>query len=162
MRAFAVLCLAASLSAGCGKLSLDADTRARYEVVVRVTTDGAKPVASASLLRDGKPAGATDATGSASLAFVGNEGESHDVRIECPAGLTSPVKPIRVTLRRMASATAKPEFSAVCPPSTQVVVVAVRAENGANLPTSATRSPARTRPARRTWPFASPPTRRSS
>lgn len=134
MRPLAALCVAGALASGCGKLSLDADTRARYEVVVRVTSDGAKPVASAALFRDGKPAGGTNETGAANLAFVGNEGESHDVRIECPAGLTSPAKPIRVTLRRMASATAKPEFSAVCPPSTQVIVVAVRAENGANLP----------------------------
>ena len=119
---------------GCGKLTVDADTRASYEAVVRVSSDGARPVNNASLLANGTKVGFTGPDGSATLKFVGNEGETYDIQVECPAGLQSPAKPISITLRKVVSGSKRPEFVAACPPATQVMVVAVRADNGPNLP----------------------------
>jgi hypothetical protein len=125
----------ATLACGCGKLTLDADTRATYEAIVRVSSgDPGKPVANANLLANGTKVGYTGPDGSATLKFVGNEGETYDIQVECPAGLQSPSKPIAITLRKIVSPSKRPEFAASCPPATQVMVVAVRADNGPNLP----------------------------
>lgn len=121
------------LGGGCQRFSLEADTRARYEAVVRVAVDG-KPVAGARILNQGNVVGTTVADGSAALRFVGNEGELYDLAVECPEGLRSPAKPVRVTLRRLEGPAARPEYAVQCTRALQTVVVAVRAENGANLP----------------------------
>jgi hypothetical protein len=126
--------LAFPLATGCSRVHLDADTRAKFEVIVRITSDKTRPVPGAQLMLDGAKVGTTGTDGSATLRFVGNEGEAYDLQVACPAGLQSPSKPIGVTLRKLAENSRKPEFSAVCPPATQMTVVAVRAENGPNLP----------------------------
>ena len=129
-----VLIGAALGSASCSKLKLDSDTRQTYEVVIRVSNgEQGRPVEGAQLQYNGQKVGVTGSTGAATLQFVGKEGETYDLHVECPAGLQSPAKPIHVTLRQLTS-TKKPEFSAACPPATQVLVVAVRAENGPYLP----------------------------
>lgn len=128
-----VLVAALALVAGCHKFSLQADTRARYEAVVRVSVDG-KPVESARILNQGTQVGKTVADGSAALRFVGSEGELYDLQVECPQGLRSPTKAVRVTLRKLEDPASRPEYAVQCTRALQTVVVAVRAENGANLP----------------------------
>ena len=93
-----------------------------------------KPVEGARILSQGNAVGTTVADGSAALRFVGTEGELYDLAVECPAGLRSPGKPVRVTLRRLEGPASRPEYAAVCARALQTVVVAVRAENGPNLP----------------------------
>jgi hypothetical protein len=132
MRSGFVWCLAL-LVTGCGRLSLEPNTKQSFEVLVRVTTPLTQPVKGAQILLDNKAIGATSDQGTSVLKFVANEGESYDLAVQCPQGLQSPAKPIRVTLRKLADSK-RPEFSALCAPSSQVVVVAVRAEGGPNLP----------------------------
>jgi len=127
------LWLACSLLAGCDRISFEPNTKQNFEVMVRVTTPLTQPVKGAQVLLDNKAIGATSDQGTSVLKFVANEGESYDLNVQCPQGLQSPAKPIRVTLRKLADKK-RPEFSATCSPSSQVVVVAVRADGGANLP----------------------------
>ena len=131
--AFAALALACGLASACQRFSLQADTRARYEAVVRVS-EGGKPVKGARILNHGTVVGTTVDDGSAAMRFVGAEGELYDLAVECPEGLRSPQKPVRITLRRLEGPAARPEYAVQCTRALQTVVVAVRAENGANLP----------------------------
>jgi hypothetical protein len=64
----------------------------------------------------------------------GADGETVDVFVSCPEGFRSPKKPVPLRLARIADPTKTPEYSVSCPPSQRTVVVAVRAEGGANLP----------------------------
>lgn len=128
------LIFALTAGMGCSKLKLDADTRARYDAVVVVTVDKGGAVEGAEITHNNTKVGVTSAEGKAALQFVGNEGEQYDLTVNCPAGLQSPTKPVRVTLRRLADASRKPEYTATCTPATQVAVVAIRAENGVYLP----------------------------
>jgi len=123
----------ALLFLGCGRLSLEPNTKQAFEVMVRATTPQGQPVKGAQLLLDNKAVGSTIDDGSAVMKFVANEGESYDLVVQCPQGFQAPQKPIRVTLRKLADSK-RPEFATSCAPSSQVLVVAVRAEGGANLP----------------------------
>lgn len=104
------------------------------EVLVKVTGDPGQPLEGASILFNAKPIKTTDKTGSAPLTLTGNEGDTYDVTVKCPAGYQSPTKPISITLHRFAEPSKVPEYEVSCPPTTRTIVVAVRAENGANLP----------------------------
>jgi hypothetical protein len=119
---------------GCGKLTLEADTRSRFEILLKVTTDGNAPVSGALLQLKDATVGTTGAEGSSVLKFTANEGESFDIGVQCPAGMQSPPKPVQITLRKLADTSRRPEFTASCPSATKVVVVAVRADGGPNLP----------------------------
>lgn len=125
-------CLTVLALSGCNKLA-SPDTRLKFEVLIRTTTPEGQPVKGTQILLDSKPIGVTSDQGTAILPFTANEGESYDLAIQCPQGLQSPAKPIAVTLRKLADAK-RPEFEALCAPTSQLVLVAVRAENGPNLP----------------------------
>lgn len=131
MRRFLVATLL--LLGSCQRFSLQSDTRARYEALVRVSVDG-KPVQGARIANHGTTVGTTLADGSAALRFVGSEGDLYDLSVDCPLGLRSPAKPVRVTLRRLEGPASRPEYAVQCTRALQTVVVAVRAENGPNLP----------------------------
>ena len=103
------------------------------EVIVKVTSDPDRPLGGAEVLSGGKTIATTDANGAAKLALQGNEGESYEVSIRCPAGFLSPSKTLSISLHRLIDDKA-PEYEVSCPPTTRNVVVAVRAENGPNLP----------------------------
>jgi hypothetical protein len=113
-----------------------------FQVFVRVEGDRQNPVPNATISRGGKTIGTTDANGRALLSFqaarpgvVGGsvEGEITEVNVTCPEGFQSPNKPLSIRLTRLADKKVA-EFSASCLPSMRRVVVAVRAENGGNLP----------------------------
>jgi hypothetical protein len=123
----------ALLPLGCGRLSLEPNTKHKFEIVVRAATPQGQPVMGAQLLLENKPVGSTVADGSAILKFVANEGETYDLVVQCPQGFQAPAKPIQVTLRKLADGK-RPEFATTCAPSSQVLVVAIRAEGGPNLP----------------------------
>lgn len=107
---------------------------APYEVVVKVDSDPGRPLPGADVLLQNTRVASTGTDGSATLKLKGTEGETMLFQIKCPEGFQSPSKPIAVTLRRIASPSVRPEYAASCPPATRTIVVAVRAENGPNLP----------------------------
>lgn len=124
---------AALLLSGCGRLSLEPNTKLTFKILVRTTTPQGQPVKGAQILLENKVIGASHEDGATELKFIANEGESYDLSIQCPQGFQAPTKPIRVTLRKLAD-NKKPEFAAACAPSNQVLIVAVRADGGPNLP----------------------------
>ncbi|MCS6899629.1 MAG: hypothetical protein RMJ98_05105 [Myxococcales bacterium] len=121
------------LPLGCGRLSLEPNTKHKFEILVKAATPQGQPVMGAQLLLENKPVGSTQADGTAIMKFVANEGETYDLVVQCPQGFQAPAKPIQVTLRKLADGK-RPEFATTCAPSSQVLIVAVRAEGGPNLP----------------------------
>jgi len=104
------------------------------EIVVRVTGDPGQPLKGATVQFSGKKVAESGADGAAQLKLNGKDGDVYDLTVTCPEGFLSPSKPLAVMLRRLADPTKKPEYDVSCPPTTRTVVVAVRADNGPNLP----------------------------
>ena len=125
-------CLVLLALTGCRHLEAP-DNRQKFEVLIRVATPQGEPVQGAQITLEGKPIGATSDQGVSVLPFTSNEGDTYDLGIQCPTGLQSPSKPITVTLRKLADGK-RPEFVASCAPTSQLVLVAVRTDNGPNLP----------------------------
>jgi hypothetical protein len=130
-RAFAVLLLAAC---GLGCQGLDTKSQPPFEIMVKVESDPGRPLAGAVLVVNGRERGTTQADGRARLSFVGNDGDTFDLWVRCPEGYASPTKPVPASLRRIADPAKLPQYDATCPPSQRSIVVAIRADNGANLP----------------------------
>ncbi len=105
-----------------------------FVVSVRVESDPGKPIVGASVSRANRPLGTTGADGKAVLKIAGVEGEITDVTVTCPEGFQTPMKPLSIRLTRLAEKSKVPEYGVACPPAMRRVVVAVRAENGPNLP----------------------------
>src|SRR5262245_7087227 len=120
-----------SVVAACGG---ETKEKPPVEVLVKVDSDPGKPIKGANVMFSGKSIATTDDTGTARLTLNGNEGDSYDVTVKCPTGFQSPTKPISIPLRRLAEPSKTPEYEVSCPPTTRNIVVAVRAENGPNLP----------------------------
>jgi hypothetical protein len=122
----------ALLAAGC-----DQDLSREYTFVVRVSAEPGRPLAGAQLSLKGKALGVSDADGSVNVRVRGHEGDVLPIEITCPAGHRTPA-PVLVPLRRMGrdaeGHAVEPEFTAACAPLARSVVIAVRAENGPNLP----------------------------
>ena len=104
-----------------------------FKVAVSVEADKGVPLPGAVVTRNNDPIGKTDGTGKAVLTFVGQDGDQLDVWVKCPDGFDSPAKPTTLMLRRL-SGDKLAEYSVTCPPAERKVVVAIRAENGGNLP----------------------------
>ncbi len=105
-----------------------------FLISVKVDSDPGKPVAGASVSRANRPLGTTNEEGRATLKLSGVEGEITDVTVTCPEGYQSPTKPLSIRLTRLAEKSKFPEYGVLCPPAVRRVVVAVRADNGPNLP----------------------------
>lgn len=105
-----------------------------FGVVVKIESDPGQPIQGASVSRANRLLGTTDAEGRAHLKIAGVEGEITDVVVTCPEGFQSPNKPLSIRLARLADKSKTPEYGVSCPPSVRRVVVAIRAENGPNLP----------------------------
>jgi hypothetical protein len=105
-----------------------------FEVVIRVDSDPGVPLAGAVVTRNQKDVAPTDSSGRAKLTITGSEGDTHDYFVRCPADYQSPIKPISVVLRRLTDKSRPPEYTTSCPPNVRLIVVAVRAEGGPNLP----------------------------
>lgn len=101
---------------------------------MRVESDPGLPVAGATVWRAQKPVATTGPDGRAMLSLPGADGELADVTVQCPETLVSPPKPLSVRLARLADPNRVPEYQVACPPRVRRVVVAVRADNGPNLP----------------------------
>ncbi|HMJ52557.1 MAG TPA: hypothetical protein VK540_10790 [Polyangiaceae bacterium] len=126
----ALLSLALASAAGCNRAS----TAASYDFLIRVSSGPGRPLAGARVLFQGKTVGTSKDGGTVKLSIEGTEGEVFPFTVACPDGYRSPAKPLDVTLRRLADPGEPPEFSVSCTPLTRSVVVAVRADQGPNLP----------------------------
>ena len=104
-----------------------------YEVVVQVESDPGTAVEGADIMLGANKVASTGSEGRADLKLHGEEGEGLSFNIRCPEGHQNP-KPLNVTLRRIADPKKRPEYKVACPPTTRTIVVAVRADEGPNLP----------------------------
>jgi hypothetical protein len=104
------------------------------EVVVRVESDPNQPLAGAEVVFNGKVIATTDDEGGAKLSLQGNEGDAYEVNVRCPDGFQSPTKSLVIPLHRLVDNSMPPEYDVQCPPTKRTAVVAIRAENGANVP----------------------------
>ena len=123
-------------SLGCSKIDvgIDEPKEIPFEVQLHVTSDPGKAVAGAQVLSGTKIVGKTDAAGASKVRFGGKEGDQVELTIKCPADFDSPPKPLAISLRRLAAGSRPPQFEARCAPTVRMVVVGVKADNGANLP----------------------------
>jgi hypothetical protein len=107
--------------------------RPPFEAMIRVESDPGVPLPGAVVVRNGKDLAATGVDGRAKLQIAGNDGDTSDFMVRCPADFTSPTKAISITIVRL-SDNRVPEYTTNCPPNVRKVVVAVRADGGPNLP----------------------------
>jgi hypothetical protein len=128
-----VLTVVALATTGCAGMSLDPPPPPPFKVAISVEGDPGRPVSGAIVSRNDKKVATTGVDGLAELSLNGADGETVDAKISCPDGHTSPAKPISMRLARTRDGRA-PIFKVSCPPTQRRVVVAVKAENGANLP----------------------------
>lgn len=134
LAAFFTTATLASILPIVGCKSIEAPPPPPQVISVRVTSDPGRPVIDAALLFDGKKVAMTGADGVGVIKLVGKDGETFRVSVSCPEGFESPAQPVQVMLKRLTDTTKTPEYAVSCPPKTRSVVVAVRAEGGANLP----------------------------
>jgi hypothetical protein len=136
MRAYSLLVVAAAASAvvSSGCKDFDPPPPPPFQLYVKVESDPGQPVAGATVSRNKTVLGNTGPEGRTILTIAGAEGEIVDVAVKCPDGLQSPTKPLSIRLTRIADKSKAPEYAVSCPPMLRRVVVAVKAENGPNLP----------------------------
>lgn len=96
--------------------------------------DPGVPLAGVQVLHRGKVAATTQGDGTAPLQITGQEGETFDFDVKCPAGYRSPEGAVPVVLRRTAVPGVAARFPVRCAPRERTLVVAVRAEGAGNLP----------------------------
>jgi hypothetical protein len=120
-------------SSGCASMSLDPPPPPPFKVAFVVEGDPGHPITGATVSRNDKTVATTGPDGRAEMTLTGADGETVDANVKCPAGHTSPPRPISVRLARTRDGR-PPVFKVACPPTSRHVVVAVKAENGANLP----------------------------
>jgi hypothetical protein len=122
------------LSSGCDK-----DLTRDYEFIVRVSSEPGRPLAGAAASLQQKQLGISDSSGAITLKVRGQEGDVSSIEIACPSGHRSP-PPVLVPLRQVGhdanGRDVRPEFTAVCTPTSHSLVIAVRAEHGPHLPLS--------------------------
>ncbi len=112
----------------------DGSESGSFSVVVAVHAERDAPVAGARVLSGKRELGQTDASGLSRLRLQGRDGQTVPLSVECPPGFSSPEAPLPVALRELASGSPPPRYQAHCTATTHSVLVAIRADNGANLP----------------------------
>ena len=130
----AVLVIGVTALAASGCKDRDPPTPLPFQIFIRVESEPGQKMVGATVSRNDKLLGTTGPDGRTMVAVHGTEGEVTDVTVKCPEAFTSPPKPTNIRLTRFADKTKVPEFSVTCPPALRHVVVAVKADNGPNLP----------------------------
>lgn len=131
-RSATVLCVLALLPAlGC---DLQGGRARAYPFTVRISGDPGRPVPGAVLTFKGTKVATSDAAGISRVSARGQEGETLDFDVVCPEGYRAPTRPLSLRLTRLRDDSPVPEYQLICAPALREVVVAVRAENGADLP----------------------------
>lgn len=101
-------------------------------MVLRVTTTRGRPVLGAEVRVRGAVVARSDETGLARLVVSGRDGDSYEIQVQCPAPFRSPLRP--VVVRRLDIQGGSAEHSARCEETQRTLLVAVRADNGPDLP----------------------------
>lgn len=130
-RSEAALLLGAASVLGCQ--SLREPPQPPFEIAVRVESDPGHPLPGAIIMKGPKEGPSTGPDGRVVVKIQGVEGEAVDLTVKCPPDYISPQKPINVLLHRIAGSKLV-EYDVSCPPSLRRMVVAIRADNGPNLP----------------------------
>src|SRR4051812_8950982 len=105
-----------------------------YRFSVRISGDPGRPVMGAGLTFKGQRVAVSDAAGIARLSSQGQPGETVEYGVACPEGYRAPSTPLALRLTRLRDDSAVPEYQVTCAPALRDVVIAVRAENGVDLP----------------------------
>lgn len=126
--------VAAPVWAAAGCDALGPAKKPSQAIVFAAESDPGNALAGVQLQHRGKVIATTGADGTAPLQITGQEGETFDFDVRCPPGHRSPEAPVSVVLRRTAGQGAAARFPIRCAPKERALVVAVRAEGGANLP----------------------------
>jgi hypothetical protein len=120
-------CAGVLLSGGCDRLNQHSSS---YAVLVRAVDEIGQPLAGLQLTAAGRKLGATDATGSKLVSWVGNEGERVQFSASCPTGYTGPRERPVVELRRIQSPQSPSiqpiPLSLTCDAKEHVSLVAIR------------------------------------
>ena len=124
--------LAALGGVGCGHG--DGDGAKSYEFVIRVQSDPGRPVAGATVSHQGARVAESNADGVVRLAIRGQEGTVKSFDVACPPGHQAPAEPLSLVLRSVSEAGKRPEYLVACTPTKRDVVVAVRANQGTDIP----------------------------
>jgi hypothetical protein len=112
---------------------MDPPPKPSFRFAFLVEGDPGRPLEGASIVKAKQVLGTTRNDGRAELTLTGDEGSIIDAEVKCPQGHQSPSKPVPMRLTRLADGRA-PELKVACPPLVRHVVVAVKADNGPNLP----------------------------
>jgi hypothetical protein len=126
--------LAIGLLAASACDSLAPPKKPSQAIAFAAESDPGIPLAGVQVLHRAKVVAITGTDGAASLQITGQEGESFEFDVRCPVGHRSPEAPVSVVLRRTAGQGVPARFPIRCAPKERTLVVAVRAEGGANLP----------------------------
>lgn len=131
----ALLALLAS-NAACDMLGLEEPKKAapRFPVVVRVVDQSGAPLAGAKISDKSKVLGTTDAQGQVKLSVPGREGDTLPLTVKCLETHASPEKPLAVALKSLGPGSPAPTFEARCTARVHSTLVAIRTENGEDLP----------------------------
>ncbi|MCL2724671.1 MAG: hypothetical protein FWD69_09570 [Polyangiaceae bacterium] len=129
---FAAVVLTAFAISSCK--DLDPPPPPPFDVYIKVESDPGHPVVGATVTRASNVLATTGPDGRAMITLTGAEGDTTDVMVKCPEILQSPTTPTTIRLTRYADPKKMPEYAVFCPPLRRHIVVAIRAENGANLP----------------------------
>jgi hypothetical protein len=103
-------------------------------VKVRVVDDRGEGVAGADVASGKTSKGLTGPDGTLAVKLSGHAGRVVPLTVKCPAGFASPDKTIDVGITQLAPGSPAPLFEARCTALVHSLVVALRAENGPDLP----------------------------
>ena len=106
----------------------------RFPVVVRVIDQSGTPLAGAKILDKKQALGTSDPEGNVKFSVPGKEGDSLPLTVQCPETHSSPDKPLAVSLKSLGPGSPAPRFEARCTARVHSTLVALRTENGADLP----------------------------
>jgi hypothetical protein len=103
-------------------------------VKVRVVDDRGEGIAGADISSGKTSKGLTGADGALAVKLSGRAGRIVPLSVKCPAGFASPDKTVDVGITQLAPGSPAPLFEARCTALVHSLVVAIRAENGPDLP----------------------------
>ncbi len=115
---------------GCGQ---QAAPPPPFVIVVRAESDPGTPLEGVAIAPPSGEPQITGPDGTTPVMLRGSEGEVFTLKVECPDGYR-PAPPLQVSIRRTANLDRRVEYGVACPPLSRTLIVAIRAENGPNLP----------------------------
>lgn len=120
--------------AGCKQLNtwFQGDDQKPFPVLIRIESDPGKPLGGVPILYQGKEVKRTAPDGTALLELHKPDGANVDLTITCPPD-TRPAEPLKVYVRRV-EGQKYTEQRMYCRPAMRRIAIAVRADDGPNLP----------------------------